>query len=640
MRTLIELFETSVAKFPNNPLLWEKPKDRYLPSTYLEIRRQVYEFAAGLLTLGLKKGERVGLLSEGKNNWLVSELGILYCGAVNVPLSVKLEAPELSFRLNHSGSRIVIVSSGQVSKINEILGEIPEIDYIIHLDPLHKKGDKDLLFYDIQQIGADYLNSEEHIHEFEKIWKNIQPDDIANISYTSGTTADPKGIMLSHLNYASNVIQANTILDIDQNYKTLAILPWDHSFAHTACLYTFMYKGASIGSAQTGKTPMETLRNVPVNIQEFKPDILMSVPALSKNFRKSIEKGIQAKGKITELLFNHGLKVAYLYNGEGWNRGKGWRALLKPEYLLLDKLIFSKVRQAFGGNLKFFIGGGALLDIELQRFYYAIGTPVFQGYGLTEAAPVISANSPETVKFGSSGKCVKYLEIKILDSDGREVPVGDKGEIVAKGDNIMKGYWRNDKATAETLKDGWLYTGDLGYLSHDGYIYVLGRFKSLLIGNDGEKFSPEGIEEALVDQSAFIDQVMLYNNQNPYTVGLVVPNIAAINQTLHKHNIAPASPEGINKSIDIIKEEIDAYRKGGKFEGMFPERWLPAATLILPEAFTEHNHLLNSTLKMVRGKIVEYFKTEMEYIYTSEAKDIANIRNLESVKKWSNQSKI
>jgi len=634
MKTLIELFETSVSKFPNNPLLWEKPKDKYLSSSYLEIRQQVYEFAAGLMSLGLGKGDRVGLLSEGRNSWLVSELGILFCGAVNVPLSVKLEAPELSFRLNHSGSRMVIVSSGQVSKILEIIDEIPEIEYIIHLDPIKKKGSRDLSFEEIRLSGTNFLQSNENRIKFEAVWKSVQPDDTANISYTSGTTADPKGIMLSHLNYAANVLQANTVLDIDSNYKTLAILPWDHSFAHTACLYTFMYKGASIGSAQVGKTPMETLRNVPVNIQEFKPEILMSVPALSKNFRKSIEKGIQAKGKVTTWLFNHGLKVAYLYNGDGWNRGKGWRVLLKPEYKLMDKIIFSKVRLAFGGNLKFFIGGGALLDIELQRFFFAIGTPVYQGYGLTEAAPVISANSPETVKFGSSGKCVKYLDIKILDSDGREVSAGEKGEIVVKGDNIMKGYWKNEKATAETLRDGWLYTGDLGYLSPDGYVYVLGRFKSLLIGNDGEKFSPEGIEEAIVDQSPYIDQVMLFNNQNPYTVGLVVPNISAINQALHKLELKPGTSDAIKKSIEIIKLEIDQYRKGGKYQGLFPERWLPASVIILPEAFTEQNHLLNSTLKMVRGKITEYFKNEMDFIYTVEAKDIANAKNLESIRKW------
>ena len=634
MRTLIELFETSTAKFPNNPLLWEKPKDRYIPSTYLEIRQQVYEFGAGLMSLGFQKEERIGLLSEGRNNWLVSELGIFYCGGVNVPLSVKLEAAELKFRLAHSGSRMVIVSAGHVSKINEVISDLPEIDYVIHLDPIENPGSKDLFFGDIQARGREFLNSEENQKMFEAIWKNVQPDDVANISYTSGTTADPKGIMLTQLNYTANVIQANTVLEISENYKTLAVLPWDHSFAHTACLYTFMFRGASVGSVQTGRTPMETLRNVPVNIQEFKPDILMSVPALSKSFRKNIEKGIQAKGKITEMLFNHGLKVAYHYNGDGWNRGKGWRSLLKPEYALLDKILFSKIRGAFGGNLKFFIGGGALLDTELQRFFFAIGTPVYQGYGLTEAAPVISANSPLAVKFGSSGKTVQYLETKICDVVGASLPAGEKGEIVVKGENVMKGYWKNPKASEETLKGGWLHTGDLGYLSADGYLYVLGRFKSLLIGNDGEKFSPEGIEEAIIDQSLYIDQAMLFNNQNPYTVGFIVPNIAAINRSLIKHGLEPGTNEGNLKSLEIIKQEIDAYRKGGKFEGEFPERWLPTAIIVLPEAFTEQNHLLNSTMKMVRGKITEYFKSEMDFIYTPEAKEITNSKNVEAIKKW------
>jgi long-chain acyl-CoA synthetase len=440
--------------------------------------------------------------------------------------------------------------------------------------------------------------------------------------------------MLSQLNYAANVIQANTILEILENYKTLAILPWDHVFAHTACLYSFMLNGASVGSVQTGRTPMETLRNVPVNIQEFKPDIMMSVPALSKNFRKNIEKGIQAKGKLTELLFKHGLKIAYLYNGDGWNRGKGWRFLLKPEYAFFDKILFSKIREAFGGKLKFFIGGGALLDIELQRFFFAIGAPVYQGYGLTEAAPIISANSPNAVKFGSSGKPVKYLDVKICDPEGATLPSRENGEIVIKGENVMKGYWKNLKASKETLKNGWLHTGDSGYLSNDGYLYVLGRFKSLLIGNDGEKFSPEGIEEAIIEQSLYIDQVMLYNNQNPYTVGLIVPNIASINRTLDKLGINLKSSEGINKSLEIIKQEIDAYRKGGKFEGLFPERWLPTAIIVLPEAFTEQNHLVNSTMKMVRGKITEYFHLEMDFMYKPEAKEITNSKNIESIQKW------
>ena len=187
------------------------------------------------------------------------------------------------------------------------------------------------------------------------------------------------------------------------------------------------------------------------------------------------------------------------------------------------KLIFSKVRENFGGKLEFFIGGGALLDIELQRFFYAIGIPMFQGYGLTEAAPVISSNVPQKHKLGSSGTIVPNLLLKICNEKGEELPAGEKGEIVIKGENVMMGYWKNERATSDAIKEGWLFTGDLGYLDKDGFLFVLGRNKSLLIGSDGEKYSPEAIEEAITEHSKFIDQIMLYNNQSPYTIALLVP---------------------------------------------------------------------------------------------------------------------
>lgn len=634
MKTLIELFEKSAAKFSENPLLWEKTNDQYTPSSYRKIHGQVILLGAGLYSSGLGRGDRVGLLSEGRNSWLISELAVLYCGAINVPLSVRLEPAELKFRLEHSEAKMVIVSSGQASKISGIIDNLPLIETVIYLDDKADYGAKEVNYSDLIKAGEGYLESDENRKSFESVYNSVLPDDIANISYTSGTTADPKGIMLSHLNYATNVIQANTVLEIGEDYKTLAILPWDHSFAHTACLYTFMMKGASVASVQSGRTPMETLRNIPVNIKEFKPEIMMSVPSLSKNFRKNIEKGIEAKGAVTESLFNLGLRIAESYNGNGWNRGKGWKIFLKPLYALFDISLFSKVREAFGGKLKFFIGGGALLDLELQRFFHAIGIPVYQGYGLTEAAPVISANCPEAVKFGSSGRIVKYLEVRICDAEGNNLPDGEKGEIVVRGGNVMKGYWKNQKASEETLKDGWLHTGDMGYFSHDGFLYVLGRFKSLLIGNDGEKYSPEGIEEAIVEQSAFIDQVMLYNNQDPYTVGMIVPNIQTLNRWLEKQGLEPGSDEATNKSLEMIQQEINAFRKGGKFDGQFPERWLPSAIAVLPEAFTEQNHLLNSTMKMVRGKITEHFKKELDYLYTAEAREIKNRMNIQVIKSW------
>jgi long-chain acyl-CoA synthetase len=633
MRTIIELFETSVEKFADKVYLWEKRNGSYEGITYRETRNEVLRFAAGLLKLGLKKGERIGLISEGRNAWIISELGILYAGGINVPLSVKLDAgSELAFRLKHSGARMLIVSRNQAGKAEEIREQLPELEYIIYLDGKKEKQKGDIDFQEILALGDQLLNETPEL--LEQSWKSVQPDDVANISYTSGTTADPKGIMLSQLNYAANTVQANTLTTIDSGWRTLALLPWDHSFAHTACLYCFMYNGASVASVEQGKNVMETLRNVPKNIKEFKPHVMMSVPALAKNFRKNIETGIRAKGSTTEKLFNFALSVAYRYNGNGWDRGKGTRALLKPLVTLFDKILFSKVREGFGGEMKYFIGGGALLDIELQRFFYAIGIPMCQGYGLSESSPVISSNTLQAIKFGSSGRLVKYMELKIVDDDGNELPVGEKGEICVKGDNVMSGYWKNPEATASTIRDGWLHTGDMGYMDPDGFLYVLGRFKSLLISNDGEKFSPEGIEEAMVDQSPLMDQVMLYNNQNPYTVGMIVPNMAAINRELEKHGHKPGSDEACEAALKLIQHEVDAYKKGGKFEGMFPERWLPTAVAVLPESFNEDNALINSTMKMVRGKITDYFSKELEYLYTAEAKNIINPVNLTALKKW------
>ncbi len=635
MKTIIELFETSVEKFSNNPYMWEKIDGEYKSFTYSEIREQVFAFGAGLMSMGIKKGDRIGLLAEGRTDWIVAELGILYAGAVNVPLSVKLEAgTDVAFRLKHSGARMVIISRTQVEKVESIFDECTELEKVVYFDEFEQDTDFKLGFNQIKELGKVFLADEKNQKAFEAVWKGIESDDLANISYTSGTTADPKGIMLTHLNYAENVRQSNTLMTITPEFKTLTILPWDHAFAHTACLYCFMYNGASIACQELGKTPLETLKNIPKNINEIKPDIMMSVPALSKAFRKNIESGIRAKGKTTEKLFNFALKVAYKYNHIGFDRGKGFRILLKPLYALFDKILFSKIRANFGGNLKFFIGGGALLDIELQRFFAAIGIPVMQGYGLSEASPVISSNALHAYKFGSSGRLVKYMDLKICDEKGNELPQGEKGEIVIRGGNVMKGYFRNDKATADTIKDGWLFTGDMGYMDNDGFLVVLGRFKSLLISNDGEKYSPEGIEEALVDQSAFIDQCMLYNNQNPYTSAMIVPNIQAINRAIESKGFKPGTEDGNRLSVEIIQGEINAYRVGGKYAGMFTERWLPATFVILPESFNEENKLLNSTLKIVRGKIVEYFAKQLDFLYKPEAKNIYNAINFEALNKW------
>jgi len=632
MKTIPGFFKNSVEKFADNVLIHEKKNGKYVGATYKEIDEQVEYFAAGFHDLGLRKGDRVALLAEGRTEWLVSELAMLHLGIIDVPLSVKLIEPnEIAFRINHSESRAVIVSESQLGKIRNILDQMPKVETVIVFDDIETE-ENEVRYSEIYQKGRGA--SAELKAEVEEMMKSVVGDDVANITYTSGTTADPKGIMLTHRNYTANTEQGTSLFEIKPDYVTLLILPWDHSFAHTVGLYTMIGKGASLAVVEKGRTLMETLKNIPKNIKEIKPYFLLSVPALAKNFKKNIEAGIRQKGKTTESLFNFALNMAYRYNKLGFDKGSGGTFVYKPLLNLFDKILFSKIREGFGGNLMYFVGGGALLDIELQRFFYAIGMPMYQGYGLSEAAPVISSNSPDAHKMGSSGRIVANLEIKILDDDGNELKTGEKGEIVVKGENVMKGYWKNEKATKETLKDGWLHTGDIGYLDKDGFLYVLGRFKSLLIGNDGEKYSPEGIEEALSDQSKYIEQVMLHNNQNPYTVGLIVPNVPALKEKIKADGVDVKSDEAVELALKVIKDEVAKYLSGGEFEEMFPARWLPASIGIPEESFNEQNGLMNATMKVIRGNITKRFSSLLDYLYTPEGKNIVNDRNKESMKKW------
>lgn len=624
-KTIIDLFEQAVANYPNNSFLFEKQGTAFQETSYLETRDKVYILGAGLVALGIEKGEHVALLSEGRNLWIMSELAIFYAGAINIPLSIKLEeSNDLLFRLQHAEVHCLFVLATQLAKVHAIKKDLPLLKRIIVFDELSTYEDKEMPISMLVEMGRIYL-TDHSLDTFLAIGQSLTNDDIATITYTSGTIAEPKGVMLTHRNYTANVEQSLTLLSIPETWRTLIVLPLDHCFAHVVGFYIFMTSGAGVATVQVGKTPLETLKNIPINMREVRPHLILSVPALAKSFRKNIENGVRAEGKIANLLFHFALRVAYTYHQHGISKKRNWVKSLFPLVRLFDKILFSKLREVFGGNLQFFIGGGALLDMELQQFFYAIGIPMFQGYGLSEATPVISSNGPENHLLGSSGKLVRPLDLKIIDDQYNELQTGEVGEIIVRGENVMAGYWKNAISTREVLKDGWLHTGDMGYLTATGFLYVLGRFKSLLIGNDGEKYSPEGIEEALVENAHYIDQLFLYNNQNAYTVALLVPNRESLKQHI-KHN--SASLEGRMEAIQLILNDINKFRKGGVHAGMFPERWLPATFTILTEPFTEQNRMINSTLKVARGEVESVYKETLSYLYTPEGKIIDNDRNV------------
>lgn len=615
--TIIDFVNEYVDKYQNETYLREKVDGVWTETSFIKTRDEAHLIAAGFMSLGLNKGDKVSLLAEARPMWVIAEFGILFAGGVDVPLSYKLESDyDLTFRINHSDSRFIVASEMEIEKVRRVIAQCPAIEKVIVMDDIPLQ-EGEIYLKDVREAGVKFI--EEHPGELEARMASVGPDDYANISYTSGTTADPKGILLTHRNYTANVAQGASVINIDRGDIMLIILPMDHCFAHVAGLYTMMSYGGSIATVP-GKTPQAQLRNILPTMKEIKPQVMLTVPAISRSFKKAIENGVKAKGKTTEKLYNIALKNARAYYKDYYNQGGAqfWR---KPFVKLFDKIIFSKIRETFGGKMKFCVGGGALLDIELQRYFCAIGMPTFQGYGLSEATPIICSNAPGFARFGSSGRIVSPMECTIRDDENRILPNGQTGEIVIKGENVMAGYWKNPEATAETIVDGWLHTGDRGYICKEDprYLYVTGRFKSLLISSDGEKYSPEGYEDNLAVVSKYIDNVILHNNQSPYTIVLVVPN---------KEALRAAAPGDKEAQLRLIQADVDSYRKGGIRAGQFPEKWLPTAIVVCEEPFTEKNGLVNSTGKVVRGKVEKHFEKRIEYAYTPEGKQLINPQNM------------
>ena len=373
--TIIDFVEKYTHQFAGNVYLREKVDGVWKEITQEQTRNEAHRIGAGLMALGLEKGDKIALLSESRAMWIMAEIGALYAGAVDVPLSVNLgEGQDLVFRIRHSETQWILVSGNQLPKIRTIIADCPAVKKIIVFDDTAFNYDtleaNEIRMSEIQRMGDAFLA--EHRDAFEARYRSIGPDDYANISYTSGTTADPKGILLTHRNYTANVEQGSSVISIGENEVLLIILPLDHCFAHVAGMYTMMFYGGSIAFVPIGKNALATLKNVPTAIKETRPHAMLSVPALARNFKKNIESGIKAKGPKVEKLFQFALKNAIAYNKEYYNRGGLDVAWRKPLMALFDKLIFKQVRESFGGRMRFFVGGGALLDIELQRFFCAV----------------------------------------------------------------------------------------------------------------------------------------------------------------------------------------------------------------------------------------------------------------------------
>jgi long-chain acyl-CoA synthetase len=633
-RTVFSMLNKAVTKYAKDPYLSVKGDQGWVRTSFSEAKIRSTQLAAAFLELGLEKESKVSILSEAKSDWIIAEFATLYAGGISVPLSIKLLPEEIPFRVNHSDASFFVISENTLEKVISQWDKYQNSSLrLIMLDKPSEKISKqckqhgfnemELLFVDdLYALGQE--KTQDHREKLAQIEISTEEDQVVTISYTSGTTGNPKGIMLTHLNYYSNSHAAVSTFQIKEKISTLLILPTDHSFAHTVGIYTALVKGLSLHFVDARGGSINALKNIPKNLVEAESNFLLTVPALTSNFIEKFKDGIKAKGGLVEGIFNRGIEAAIKRNGNGFSK-PGWAIQIGTYFnmLLAEKLIFRKLRLIFGPNIEFFVGGGALLDIKQQQFYKAIGIPIYQGYGLTEATPIISTNTPFNHKMGTSGKVLKGINCKICDESGKEVAQGKKGEIVIQGDNVMKGYYKNEVATSETIKNGWLYTGDLGYIDEDDFLVVVGREKALLISEDGEKYSPEEIEEAIVSSSDCIHQIMIYNDHQKYTTALINLNKNAIEEVIRKEGIL--TYEELNKHL---KNEILLFSKQIEFKDKFPGKWIPSNFQIISEAFSEDNQMINSTLKMVRHKITQTYQNRLDLMYGSKAQNKALLENI------------
>lgn len=583
----------NVERFGEKPVLCYKEHglDKWQQLSWNELGRKVNTLAAYLISKSLKQGERVVLLSENRPDWVISDLAILATGAVTVPLYFTSTASQIDHILNDCGAEIVLVSTlDQLDKLLEARSS-ENIRQIILMDSLdsstayaHKK---------VSLLSDVYASSSaSSTAELKKRLSELSDEDLASILYTSGTTGPPKGVMLTHKNFLFNASACAKVIKLSEDDLLLSFLPLSHAFERTAGCYLPLLKGSSIAYA-------ESIEKVPDNMLELRPTIMVGVPRFYEKIYASIFSRVEEQSALKKGIFAWGLKT-----GAAWSRigakGEGIPLLLALKRLIADKLIFAKVRAGMGGRLRFFVSGGAPLSRKIGDFFNSIGITILEGYGLTETSPVITCNTLSHRMAGTVGRPLPGVEIRI-ESDG---------EIATKGPHVMKGYYNNEKVTAEVIKEGWFFTGDIGEIA-DGYLTITDRKKDLIVTAGGKNVAPQSIETILITDP-FINQIMVYGDGKKFISSLIVPDIVKLQEwadekKIHYKNIEDLC--GNDFIIDFYMRRIDeALIDFAPYEKV-------RKTVIIAEPFSMERGEITPTLKVNRKKIIERYKLELEKLY-------------------------
>lgn len=581
------------SKETNSYIFKHKVEGKYIGITYDQFKEETDKLAFGLASLGIKKDDKVAIISENRPEWVYSDMAILSLAAINVPLYPSLTSDSVEFILNNSEAKAIILSNKfQLNKVNKIKNKCRHLKFIIILNEKDiEQEEKGLYtFSDVQNLGKDL--QKENPDLLKDNLDIIKPDDICTIIYTSGTTGEPKGVVLTHDNILSNVNSSLDTFPINKDDVFLSFLPLCHIFERMGGYYTAISSGGTVCYA-------ESIEKVATNLVEVKPTILTTVPRLFERIHSKIIKNVESQPESKQKIFAWALEIGREY-AAAKKAGKV-PFTLAAKHKVADKLVYKKLQEKTGGNLRFFISGGAALPREMGEFFEAIGILIIEGYGLTESSPVITANRVEDYKFGTVGKPMPGVEVKIASD----------GEILAKGPNIMQCYYKNKKETEATIKDGWLHTGDIGVFDADGFLMITDRKKHLFKTSAGKYIAPTPIENIFL-ASKFIDQFILIGDRRMFLSALIVPDFEALQEYADSHKIPYSDPKELSNHPEIYSLfEADM----SKFQKKLANYERVRKFVLLDKPFTIESGEITPSLKVKRKYVEERYKDLIEQMY-------------------------
>ena len=594
---LAELFFYASEKRPRKNALNFKKGGKWQSISSKEMQSRIENIALGLYSLGIKSGDRVAILASNSPGWTIADAGCQVAGVIDVPIYTTLVPDSIKYILNDSGAKAVFVENRKtLERIEGILPKCKTLEKLILFDSEGVTDENSISLDEFESLGKEIKSNRSEL--VEELVKAIEPDSIATLIYTSGTTGEPKGVMLSHENLISNVIDAGEQYSFDSSDVPLSVLPLSHVFERTG-MYLYIFNGMAVHYA-------ESIEKVADNLQEVRPTIFVGVPRIfEKVYARA--KLMASQSKAREKLFDWAIEIGRqfaLTNATGKTVSRG----LAIKHTIADKVVFSKLRDFFGGRLQFCITGGAALSNTIYLIFTGANISIMQGYGLTETSPVISSNNPLNSRLGSVGKPIRNVEVRIAAD----------GEIEVAGSNVMLGYYNKPQATRDAFTDdGWFKTGDIGELDEDGFLKITDRKKELFKTSGGKYIAPSPIEQ-MIKGSRFVNQVVLIGNSRKFASALVVPNFEQLESFTKDKGIDLQAPEDLCKNprvLRLFEEEVDKYCDGlARFETV-------KKVVLLENELTVEGGELTPTLKIKRRIIDEKYEALIDKIYDDAEKE-------------------